>query len=212
MLIASLFLLWIIVILLVVAVVALARQLRLLQDRAVPVAGRIAHRGAGAAPGGAAPVVSAPTLAGDMLTIGGPSADGRAMLLLFIRPACQASRAAIRDALALTDRKRLRLLFLGEGRAEDYGDMLRQHHIRDTDVILNAEVLRDFRAGDRPSAALVDARGQLLARGVVEAREQLDALLLHVQPKPLVAGDEKSQSDDALGLGPLDRARRIGIE
>lgn len=181
MLIASLFLLWIIVILLGVAVVALARQLRLLQDRAMPIAQRTSLLG----PGGAAPVVSAPTLAGDMLTIGGPSADGRALLLLFIRPDCPASRAAIRDALALTDRKRLRLLFLGEGRAEDYGDMLRQHHIRDTDVILSTEVMRDFRSGDRPSAALIDARGRLLARGVVEARAQLDALLVHVQLRPI---------------------------
>jgi len=180
-LIASLFLLWIIVILLGVAVVALARQLRLLQDRAMPIAQRTSLLG----PGGAAPVVSAPTLAGDMLTIGGPSADGRALLLLFIRPDCPASRAAIRDALALTDRKRLRLLFLGEGRAEDYGDMLRQHHIRDTDVILSTEVMRDFRSGDRPSAALIDARGRLLARGVVEARAQLDALLVHVQLRPI---------------------------
>lgn len=181
MLIASLFLLWIVVILLGVAVVALARQLRLLQDRAMPIAQRTSLPG----PGGSAPVVSAPTLAGDMLTIGGPSADGRALLLLFIRPDCPASRAAIRDALALTDRERLRLLFLGEGRAEDYGDMLRQHHIRDTDVILSAEVMRDFRSDDRPSAALIDARGRLLARGMLGARDQLDALLVHVQPRPI---------------------------
>jgi methylamine dehydrogenase accessory protein MauD len=184
-LIASLFLLWIIVILLAVAVVALARQVRLLQDRGGAAAARGLPMTAGAAP-----VVSAPTLAGDMLTIGGPSADGRAMLLLFIRPGCAASRSAIRDALALTDRKQLRLLFLGEGRAEDYGDLLRQHRIRDTDIILNADVLGDYRAGDRPSAALIDARGRLLARGVVEAREQLDALLVHVQPQESEADDK----------------------
>ena len=177
MLAASLFLLWIIVILLGVAVVALARQVALLQDRAAPAAPRIVAGGSG----GIAPIVSAPTLAGDMLTIGGPSADGRALLLLFIRPGCAASRAAIRDALALTDRKRLRLLFLGDGRAEDYGDLLRQHRIRATDIILNADVLGDYRAGDRPAAALIDARGRLLARGAVETRDQLDALLLHVQ-------------------------------
>ncbi|HUD90721.1 methylamine utilization protein MauD [Sphingobium sp.] len=178
MLIASLFLLWVIVILLAVAVVALARQVRSLQDRPASTGTHRTARGRG----GIAPIVSAPTLAGDMLTIGGPSADGRAMLLLFIRPGCAASRSAIRDALALTDRKRLRLLFLGEGRVEEYGDLLRQHRIRETDIILNAEVLGDYRAGDRPSAALIDARGRLLARGVVEERAQLDALLAHIGP------------------------------
>ncbi|MFC3442257.1 methylamine utilization protein MauD [Sphingobium rhizovicinum] len=183
MLIASLFFLWIVVILLGVAVIALARQVRLLQDRSTPAASHVIPAG----PSGVAPIVSAPTLAGDMLTIGGQSADGRALLLLFIRPGCGASRSAIRDALALTDRKRLRLLFMGEGRADDYGDLLRQHRIRDTDIILNADVLRDYRAADRPSAALIDGRGRLLARGVVEAREQLDALLLHVQPRVMEA-------------------------
>ena len=187
MLIASLFLLWMVVILLVVAVVALSRQLRAMQDSAGPAVTRAMP----AVPGRAAPVVSAPTLAGEMLTIGGPSADGRAQLLLFIAPGCGVSRSAVRDALALTDRKALRLLFLGEGRAEDYADMLRQHRIRDTDVILNAQVGADFRIGARPSAALIDAGGRLLARGPVDGRAQFDALLAHgrydVAPDEIVA-------------------------
>ena len=91
MLIASLFLLWIIVILLIVAVVAQS-YLRL---RSAPPAIRSAPVGLG----GAAPVISMPTLAGDMLTVGGVSADARAQLLLFIGPGCPASRtAALIDA------------------------------------------------------------------------------------------------------------------
>ena len=177
MLIASLFLLWMVVILLVVAVVALSRQVRAMQDGV----GAIVPRAVVAVPGRAAPVVSAPTLAGDMLTIGGPSADGRAQLLLFIAPGCAASRSAVRDALALTNRTQLRLLFLGEGRAEEYADMLRQHRIRDTDIILNAQVGADVRIGTRPSAALIDAGGRLLARGAIDGRAQLEALLAHGQ-------------------------------
>ena len=183
MLIASLFLLWMVVILLVVAVVALSRQLQAMQDRAGPAVTRAAP----AVPGRAAPVVSAPTLAGDMLTIGGPGADGRAQLLLFIAPGCVASRSAVRDALALTDRKALRLLFLGEGRAEEYADMLRQHRIRDTDVILNAQVGADFRIGARPSAVLIDARGRLLARGPVDGRDQFHGLLAHMATDEILA-------------------------
>lgn len=185
MLIASLFLLWMVVILLVVAVVALSRQVRAMQEGA----GAVAPRAVVAVPGRAAPVVSAPTLAGDMLTIGGPSADGRAQLLLFIAPGCAASRSAVRDALALTNRTQLRLLFLGEGRAEDYADMLRQHRIRDTDIILNAQIGADFRIGTRPSAALIDAGGRLLARGAIDGRAQLEALLAHGQADAAVGQD-----------------------
>lgn len=178
MLVATLFLLWMIVILLIVAVVALMRQVRALQNVGSAAAPHIVEP----VRAGVAPVVSAPTLAGDMLTIGGPSADGRSQLLLFIRPACTASRAAVRDALALTDRKRLRLLFVADGRVEDYGDMLRQHRIRDTDIILNPAIGTDFRVTDRPAAALVDPRGRLLARGGIGKRAQLEALLCRVDP------------------------------
>jgi methylamine dehydrogenase accessory protein MauD len=176
-LVATLFLLWMIVILLIVAVMALARQVRALQDGGP--AGR--SRPVPSTRAGIAPVVSAPTLAGDMLTIGGPSADGRAQLLLFIRPACTASRTAVRDALALTDRKRLRLLFVADGRVEDYGDMLRQHRIRDTDIIVNPAIGADFRVVERPAAALVDPRGRLLARGGIGTRAQLETLLAQVE-------------------------------
>ncbi|MEK7342597.1 MAG: methylamine utilization protein MauD [Pseudomonadota bacterium] len=193
MLIASLFLLWVAVILLGVAVVTQARQLRQLHDRLNPAPL------AGTAPlTGTAPVASAPTLAGDMLTIGGPSADGRAWLLLFIRAGCAASRTAIRDALALTDRKRLRLLFLGEGRAEDYRDLLRQHRIRDTDMIVSAQLLRDFQATDLPAAALIDARGRLLGRGAIAARAQLDALLARLPPA-------EGEATPGAGQGDADR-------
>lgn len=195
MLIASLFLLWVAVILLGVAVVAQARQLRQLHDRLdpAPLPGAMPSTGT-------APVASAPTLAGDMLTIGGPSADGRAWLLLFIRAGCAASRTAIRDALALTDRKRLRLLFLGEGRAEEYRDLLRQHRIRDTDMIVSGQLLRDFQATDLPAAALIDARGRLLGRGAIAARAQLDALLARLPP---------AEGDAAPGAGQGDADRHL---
>lgn len=189
MLIASLFLLWMVVILLVVAVVALSRQVRAMQEGA----GAVAPRAVAMVTGRAAPVVSAPTLAGDMLTIGGPSADGRAQLLLFIAPGCAESRSAVRDALALTNRTQLRLLFLGEGRAEDYADMLRQHRIRDTDIILNAQVGADFRVGTRPSAALIDAGGRLLALGEIDGRAQFEALLAHGQADAAAGQDRDAK-------------------
>lgn len=188
MLIASLFLLWIIVILLVVAVVALTRQVRLAQSHLQLRSAPLAIRSAPVGPGGVAPVISMPTLAGDMLTVGGVSADGRAQLLLFIGPGCPASRTAVRNVLARTDRARLRLLFLGEGRAEDYGDMLRQHRIRATDMILNMGIGADYSIDERPAAALIDAQGRLLARGPAATREQIDALLAHVQ-RPVAETD-----------------------
>ena len=131
MLIASLFLLWIIVILLVVAVVALTRQVRLAQSHLQLRSAPLAIRSAPAGLGGAAPVISMPTLAGDMLTVGGVSADARAQLLLFIGPGCPASLTAV----------------------------------------------------------LIDAQGRLLARGPAATREQIDALLAHVQ-RPVAEPDE----------------------
>lgn len=176
---ASLFLLWIVVILMIVAVAALMRQVRLMQERIAPIAMQLSD---GMTPGDATPVISAATLAGDMLTIGGTNADGRAVLLLFIEADCTICDSVIGDALALRDAMRVRLLFLGEGSVDAFAALMRRHGMRPGDVILNGAVGADFRVGILPSIALLDSRGRLLAKGMIQTREQMEAVLALVQP------------------------------
>ncbi|PCD02098.1 hypothetical protein COC42_11495 [Sphingomonas spermidinifaciens] len=166
MLIASHFLLWIAIVLLGVAWFALDRRVRALAaDRPVEAA---APR---------VPVVSAATLTGETLTIGRASRDGRALLLLFAAPDCTRSAAALREAIALGDPARLRLVLVGEGDPAGYQALARLHQIGERDIVIGGAVAEDLGIAVRPAAMLVAADGTTLASGAVETREQLVALI-----------------------------------
>lgn len=180
MLIAANFLLWFVVLLLSVAVGALTRQVRAMQQRIAPIAVQLAG---GATPGDATPVISAATQAGEMLTLGGTSPDGRARLLLFVEGDCTICDEIVGHARELADPARLHLLMLlGAGRVEAFGGMMKRHRVANEDLIVNASIGADYRIGILPSLALLDQRGRLLARGMVQTREQLEAVLALVQP------------------------------
>lgn len=166
MLIASHFLLWIAVVLLGVAWFALDRQVRALAAARPPEP---------AAP--RVPVVSAATLTGETLTIGRASRDGRALLLLFVAPGCARSAAAVREAIALGDAARLRLVLVGEGEPAAYQALARLHQIGERDMVMGAGVADDLGIAVRPAAMLVAADGAVLASGAVDTREQLAALI-----------------------------------
>jgi hypothetical protein len=89
----------------------------------------------------------------------------------------------VREAVELCADVDVRLLLLGEGDAEDYAALMTSHGLGADDIILDAAAGEDFQVGPVPSAALIDASGQLLARGTVQRREQLEALLAAVGPE-----------------------------
>ncbi|MEZ0496938.1 hypothetical protein [Sphingomonas sp. IW22] len=166
MLVASHFLLWIAVILLAVALFALGRQVRQLRRGLDPVG-----------PPVAVPIISAATLAGELLTIGHASHDGRAMLLLFVVPGCKRSSDALREAIARVDPDRMRLVMVGEGAWPAFADLARLHHIAERDVILDSPIARDMGIALRPAAVVIDAQGVIRASAAVHSARQVEALL-----------------------------------
>ncbi|MDE8653593.1 methylamine utilization protein MauD [Novosphingobium album (ex Liu et al. 2023)] len=187
MLVPLLFLLGLCVILLVVAVLALRRQLRLARQAMAPVG--TPRPGGGPHPAEPAPIVSAPSLAGETLTIGGVSREPRPLLLVFIEAGCGLCETVIGDAVDLCRRADVRLLFLGDGRTEDYAGLIRRNGLKESHFILSGAIGDDFLIGPVPAAALIDADGQLVARGTVQRREQLEALLAReAGPESVSAG------------------------
>lgn len=169
MLAASHFLLWVSVILLSVAFVALERQVRFLR-----------HGGAAFASGplvAAIPLISTPTLSGEMVTIGGATRDGRPLLLLFLQADCIVSTQALQEAAALNDPARLRLILLGEGEASAFAALARPHRIREADIILSAGINAAMGLEHWPAAVLIAGDGTVLGRGGVRKRGQIHALL-----------------------------------
>ena len=81
-LIASNVLLWFVVLLLIVAVAALARQIGVLHERIAPMGALVTDGGPRA--GDPAPVVTSRTSEGKVVTIGGANDLGQSVLLLFV--------------------------------------------------------------------------------------------------------------------------------
>jgi methylamine dehydrogenase accessory protein MauD len=181
MLIALSFLFGLGVILLAVAVLAVRRQLRITRRSLTPLDRLPVSEVTGERE--SAPIVSAPAISGETLTIGGLSRDPRLLLLLFVEPGSHLCDAMVREAVELCADVDVRLLLLGEGDAEDYAALMTSHGLGADDIILDAAAGEDFQVGPVPSAALIDASGQLLARGTVQRREQLEALLAAVGPE-----------------------------
>lgn len=175
MLVALLFLLALGFVLLAVAALAMRRQLRLGREALAPVR-RPLHPPA-LRNSDPAPIVSAASLSGDVLTIGGASRGARPQLLIFIESGSPLCDAVVADAVDLCRGSGIRLMIVGDGHRDDYAGLLEQHSLRAVDFILNAGLGEDFQIGPVPSAVLIDGRGQIVARGTVQRREQLTMLL-----------------------------------
>ena len=175
MLVALLFLLVLGFVLLVVAALAMRRQLRLGRESLAPVQGR--SDGARLGNSDVAPIISVASLSGDVLTIGGASRDTRPQLLVFVEAGSAICDAVVADAVDLCRGTGVRLLLLGEGMSSDYAGLLERFSPRQPDFILNAGLGEDFQLGPVPSAVLIDGRGKIVERGTVQRREQLKMLL-----------------------------------
>ncbi|AHE53134.1 methylamine utilization protein MauD [Sphingomonas sanxanigenens] len=192
MLIASTFLLWIMVALLVVAVISLARQVGTLNDRLAQAAGLVAEGGPRV--GDPAPMIAAPGLGGGVVNVGGPDAGGRAALLLFVTPDSPVCKAIIPVAMILARSEGLRLVFVGDGDARNLAAMVDRFRMTGFDFALSGQVVAAYQASVLPWGVLIGGDGRVRARGAVSAREHLESLIAAGDACGIGAG---SGSDDA---------------
>ena len=168
-------LLWIVVLLLAGAVVALARQVGVLHERIAPM-GALAL-GQGPQPGEAAPRLTAAALDGRPVAIGGARDSGRMQLLFFVAPSCPICKQLLPTARKFADVERLDLLLVGDGDAEQHREMARRHGIDEAAFVNSSAVGQAFRVGKLPYSVLIDPRGTVVAQGLVNTREHLESLL-----------------------------------
>ena len=106
-------LLWIVVLFLAVAVLALTRQVGVLHERIAPV-GALAM-GREPQPGEAAPKVAARTLGSAVLNVGGALLPGTMQLLFFVSPTCPVCKNLLPTAKAFAETESLDLVLVGDG-------------------------------------------------------------------------------------------------
>jgi methylamine dehydrogenase accessory protein MauD len=169
-------LLWGAVVALTLVVLALARQIGLLQQRLAPT-GALALSGA-LRPGEPAPALEAEDFSGRRVAVGGVDPDGRSTLLLFVSPTCPVCRTLLPALRSLAKRERgLRVLLASDGAREEHAGFVREHGLEEFGYLLSHPLGLAYRVQRLPWAALIDARGVLSSQGLVNSREHLESLL-----------------------------------
>jgi methylamine dehydrogenase accessory protein MauD len=176
LLLASVVLLWFLVVLLGVAVLALARQIGILHTRLAPAGALMTS--AGPKVGEAAPTMTVNDIEGREVAVGG--AREAAQLILFVSPTCPICKSLVptAKALARSERRRLTLTFASDG-----GELEpHRQYVNDMDMarypyVVSLELGMRFEVGKLPYAVLIGADGVLRSKGLVNSREHLESLV-----------------------------------
>jgi methylamine dehydrogenase accessory protein MauD len=175
-LILSNLLLWVLTVVLAAAVLLLARELGLLYRRLPAVGALVIDRGPGI--GTLAPAFAVETRDGAGAAIGGPSADGRSTLLLFVGPTCPVCRKLmpLLPSLARAEDGWLRMIVVSDGQSAVHAAHATRLAERGVAYVLSEPVGRAYAIGRLPYAVLIDEAGRVRAKGLVNSREHLESL------------------------------------
>jgi methylamine dehydrogenase accessory protein MauD len=168
--------LWVTNIALVLTVLALARQIGVLNERVSPVGALTMDHGPKV--GEAAPVFTLPTLGGGEIAIGG--ATGRSQLLFFLSPTCPVCKKLlpILRSLSQHERATLDVVLASDGDADEHSRFYQREKLAPFPYVLSTELGMTFRISKLPYAVVIGPAGLISAKGLVNNREQIESLLI----------------------------------
>ena len=168
--------LWLLVLALSAVVLALARQLGVLHERIAPAGALMLNRGLTV--GEPAPALEVADLQGRAHRVGSPRADGRSTLLLFVSPSCPVCKSLLASvkSSANDERARMDVILASDGDQAEQREFVRAQGLDGIPYVVSAALGLAFQVSRLPFAALLDERGILRARGLVNSREQLESL------------------------------------
>lgn len=176
LLLVSNLLLWCLVIVLALTVLALARQIGVLNERVAPAGALLPTSGPKV--GETTQPASYRALDGTEVTVGGASRDGRATLVLWVSPTCPVCRALVPTAVSLAATEQLRLVFASDGdRLERHQAYVRELRIDACPYVVSQALGLRYAVSKLPFAVLVGADGVLRSKGLVNTREHLESLV-----------------------------------
>jgi len=168
--------LWIVVLVLLALVLALTRQIGVLHERIAPVGALMINKGLTV--GEQVPVVEVADLDGQVMKAGAPRADGLSTLLLFVSPTCPVceSLLPVLRASRKQEKSWLQIVLASDGDLATQREFVRDHGLGDFQYVVSAPLGMTYQVSRLPFAALVDGKGVLRARGLVNSREHLESL------------------------------------
>ncbi len=168
--------LWLIVIGLSVALLAVVRQLGVLHERIAPAGALMLAKGLKV--GEPAPRITVQDLESRSLTLGAERSDARATLLVFVSPTCPVCKAllpALKSSLT-AERDWLDIVLASDGEGAGQREFVMAHRLGGFPYVVSAPLGMSYQVSRLPFAALIDAQGVLRARGIVNSREHLESL------------------------------------
>ena len=164
----------IVVVALVFAVFALARQVGILYERIAPMGALVLD--AGPAVGAPAPVFALEGLDGKAVELGRPGPVST--LLFFLSPTCPVCKKLlpILRSTARSEQSWLRVVLASDGERSAQEKFYRQSKLEDFPYVLSTELGMAFKVSRLPYAVLLDEQGAVRAKGLINSREQLESL------------------------------------
>lgn len=164
--------LWIVVLALLLAVIALARQLGIVYERIAPMGALTLD--AGPAVGDAAPQMSLRTIDGRAVELGAPAR--KAMLLFFLSPTCPVCKKLLPIVRSVQQSEGVDVMLASDGDPAEHQAFVAREKLGAHPYVLSRDLGLAFRVGKLPYAVLVDEQGVVRAKGLVNSREQIESL------------------------------------
>lgn len=168
--------LWIAVLCLAGVVLALIRQIGVLHERIAPMGALTIDHGPKV--GDQSPVFDLIDIGQRPVSIGRPAADGKGTFLMFVAPSCPVCKKLMPVVKSIVkEEPTLRLVFASDGERTEQERFVRSQRIDDYPLVLSAELGMTFRIGKLPYVVLIDERGMVRAKGLVNTREHLESIV-----------------------------------
>ena len=171
----SVVLLWLAVIVLGVMLWALSRQVGVLFERVAPMGALVTD--SGPAVGSESPSFALTGIQSESVHIGGPSA--KPTLVFFLSPTCPVCKKLlpVLKSLVRDEGRRLNVVLASDGEAAAHLTFVREQGLEAMPYVLSTDLGMSYRVSRLPYGVLLDARGVVAAKGLINSREQLDSLL-----------------------------------
>ncbi|UCL84921.1 methylamine dehydrogenase accessory protein MauD [Pseudomonas sp. HS-18] len=167
---------WLLNLALILAVLALARQVGLLHERIRPVGALSLGKAIKA--GEAAPSFTLPSLTGGSVSLGGRDGPGRSTLLFFLSDTCPVCKTLlpVLKSIAQQERPRLRVVLASDGEAVAHHAFISAQRLEEFPYLLSREVGLAYQISKLPYGVLIDAAGIVITHGLINTREHLESL------------------------------------
>lgn len=170
--------LWIVVCVLSLLVFALMRQIGVLNERVFPAGALMTTNGPSV--GEAIPVGTYTSLGNTAVVIGGM--QNQDTLLLFVSPACPVCKTLLPyvQSVAKAENSSTQIILASDAEndqeQEQHRQFIKQYHLPAAQYLLSRPLGLAFRVEKLPFAVIIDSRGILRAKGMVNSREHLESL------------------------------------